>query len=66
MKVKILDITSGIPLEKEKIYKVNFETDEHYIIFNNGIWCGVYKSNVEITSEYIQLNNGQLIFNLIE
>lgn len=48
MKVKILDIMPGIPLEKEKIYKVNFETDEHYIIFNNGIWCGVYKSNAEI------------------
>lgn len=66
MRVKVLDITPGIPLEKEKSYKVNFETDEHYIIFYNGIWCGVYKSNVEIVSEYIQLNNGQLVFNLMQ
>lgn len=66
MRVKILDITPGIPLEKEKSYKVNFETDEHYIIFNNGIWCGVYKSNAEIINEYIQLKNGQLVFNLMQ
>lgn len=66
MRVKILDITPGIPLEKDKIYKVNFEKDEHYIIFNNGIWCGVYKSNVEIINEYMQLNDGQLMFNLMQ
>lgn len=66
MRVKVLDITPGIPLEKEKSYKVSFETDEHYIIFYNGIWCGVYKSNVEIINEYVQLNNGQLMFNLIQ
>lgn len=66
MIVKVLDIIPGIPLEKEKSYKVNFETDEYYIIFYNGIWCGVYKSNVEIISEYIQLNNGQLVFNLMQ
>lgn len=65
MRVKILDIILGISLGKEKSYKVNFQTDEHYIIFYNGIWCGVYKSNVEIISEYIQLNNGQLVFNLM-
>ena len=64
MRVKILKITPGIPLEKEKSYKVNFETDEHYIIFNNGIWCGVYKSNAEVTVNYNQLSNGQLVFNL--
>lgn len=66
MKVKILDITPGRPLEKGEIYKVNFEKDEHYIIFNNGIWCGVYKSNVEIINEYMQLNDGQLVFNLMQ
>ncbi len=66
MKVKILEIMQGIPLEKEKIYKVNFEKYEHYIIFNNGIWCGVYKSNAEIINEYMQLNDGQLMFNLMQ
>ncbi|MDU4882977.1 hypothetical protein [uncultured Clostridium sp.] len=65
MRVKILEINPGIPLEKEKSYKVNFETDEHYIIFNNAIWCGVYKSNAEIINEYMYLNNGQLSFNLM-
>ena len=38
MRVKILDITAGIPLDKEKNYKVNFQKDEHYIIFYNQLY----------------------------
>lgn len=62
MKVKILEITPGVPLEVDKVYNVNFETEEHYIIFNQEIWCGVYKNNTKIINEYNQLKNGQLVF----
>ncbi|MEN8075710.1 hypothetical protein ABFP60_02045 [Clostridioides difficile] len=62
MKVKILRITPGVPLEINKSYKVNFETEEHYIIYNNDIWCGIYKNNVEVINEYYQLGDGQLVF----
>ena len=62
MKVKILRITPGVPLEINKAYKVNFETEEHYIIYNNDIWCGIYKNNVEVINEYYQLGDGQLVF----
>lgn len=62
MKVKVLTLTKGIPLEVNEIYKVNFETEEHYTIFNNGIWCGIYKTNVEIVEEVKELESGQLAF----
>ncbi|WP_234121173.1 hypothetical protein [Clostridium hydrogenum] len=48
MKVKVLELTDGIPLVLNEIYKVNFETKTHYIIFSNGVWCGIFKSNAKV------------------
>lgn len=64
MKVRILEITAGIPLEINKIYKVNFETETHYVIFNNDIWCGIFKSGAEIIEKYKTLSDGQIAFNI--
>lgn len=62
MKIKVLDISSGISLQLNKVYLIKFETASHFIIFENDIWYGVYKDNPEIVEEYKELNNGQLKF----
>lgn len=62
MKIKVLDISSGISLQLNKVYLIKFETASHFIIFENDIWYGVYKDNAEIVEEYKELNNGQLKF----
>ena len=62
MKIKALDISSGISLQLNKVYLIKFETASHFIIFENDIWYGVYKDNPEIVEEYKELNNGQLKF----
>ena len=62
MKIKVLDISSGISLQLNKVYLIKFETASHFIIFENDTWYGVYKDNPEIVEEYKELNNGQLKF----
>ena len=62
MKIKVLDISSGISLQLNKVYLIKFETASHFIIFENDIWYGVCKDNAEIVEEYKELNNGQLKF----
>ena len=62
MKIKVLDISSGISLQLNKVYLIKFETASHFVIFENDIWYGVYKDNPEIVEEYKELNNGQLKF----
>ena len=52
MKIKVLDISSGISLQLNKVYLIKFETASHFIIFENDIWYGVYKDNAEIVEEY--------------
>ncbi|AAK79879.1 hypothetical protein BJV85_002077 [Clostridium acetobutylicum] len=63
MQVRIIKATPGIPLELKKEYKVNFETENHYIIFNSGIWCGIYKTDAEIIN-FKELESGQLVLNI--
>ena len=41
MKIKVLDISSGISLQLNKVYLIKFETASHFIIFENDIWYGV-------------------------
>ena len=62
MKIKVLDISSGISLQLNKVYLIKFETASHFIIIENYKWYGVYKDNAEIVEEYKELNNGQLKF----
>lgn len=64
MQVKIIKFTQGIPLKVNSIYKVNFETEEHYIIFNQDIWYGIFKTDAEIVQDFNELDNGQIMFNI--
>lgn len=64
MRAKVLNVLPGMPLEIGKEYKVNFETSTHYIIFNEGIWCGIFKKDVKIVEHYKILENGQMILNV--
>ncbi|KHD34408.1 hypothetical protein NL50_17135 [Clostridium acetobutylicum] len=63
MQVRIIKATQGIPLELKKEYKINFETESHYIIFSSGICCGIYKTDAEIIN-FKELDNGQLVLNI--
>ncbi|MCR3760402.1 hypothetical protein KYB31_15600 [Clostridium felsineum] len=64
MRVKVLNVFSGMPLEDGKEYKVNFETSTHYIILSCGIWCGIFKEDAEIVQDFNELDNGQLVLNI--
>ena len=64
IRVKILKEDNEIPLEVGKTYRVNFETSSHYIIFNQGIWCGIFKDKAEKVEPLKALENGQIIFNI--
>ena len=63
MKVRIIELTKGMPLKLNAVYPVKMETSEHYLILENDVWCGVYKDSCIVVEEYLE-ENGQLKFNL--
>ena len=49
-------------LKKNQIYSVKFETDKHYVIFNDNVYIHIYKDGAEIVRHTEDELSGQLKF----
>lgn len=49
-------------LKKNQIYSVKFETDKHYVIFNDNVYIHIYKDSAEIVRYTEDELSGQLKF----
>ena len=49
-------------LKKNNVYPVKFETDKHYVIFNDNVYIHIYKDSAEIVRYTEDELSGQLKF----